>query len=399
MRKATAATEQPAKETPNEEALALARWQKLLTVTATLLTLFAVFAVALYVGVRIHHTILLFALGGLVAYALEPLVVRVRALRFGKGRRQLNRTWSTLAVFAGIFLVFAGGVAWLGDAAGHQFRAMQDHSEEYRSRAKQFAANIDSQYLQPHGITFSLAQTIENPPPEISRNAEEYGREALPIIAHTVSTAAESAVVLLIAVYFLIFGSEMKERANMSLPPHLLAYALPWEEDVSRILGGFVRGQCVLALVTGACAAIGLFLCGVKLWLILGLFTVIASLIPVFGPYIAAVPAVLAALLGPTRFTNPMGAAITVLVLFIIINEVGSKILYPKLVGGALNLHEMVVLFVLFAGLELGGIVGAFLAAPIAALAIVTVFHLYRLWQELPEGPMALRGKAVKPGG
>ncbi len=150
----------------------------------------------------------------------------------------------------------------------------------------------------------------------------------------------------------------------------------------------------MLALINGACAAIGLLLLGVHLWLIIGAFVVVASLIPVFGPYIAAVPAVLAALIGPTHL-SPVAGAIVVVILFVVMTEVGSKILYPKLVGEALNLHEVVVLFVLFAGLEIGGITGTLFAAPVTSLAIVTLVHLYRLWQELPEESMAdaLRAK------
>jgi len=158
-----------------------------------------------------------------------------------------------------------------------------------------------------------------------------------------------------------------------------------WETDVNRILGGFVRGQVVIALVMGAMTGGACLLLGIHLWLIIGLFVVVAALIPVFGPYLGAIPAVIAALIGPTHIHNPVVAAVVILILFVIINEVGSKILYPRLVGAALGLHEVLVLFVLFAGLEVGGIVGVLFAAPLTALAIVSVVHLYRYWQNIPD--------------
>jgi predicted PurR-regulated permease PerM len=163
---------------------------------------------------------------------------------------------------------------------------------------------------------------------------------------------------------------------------------VPWQRDANRILGGFVRGQFILAILIGTCAAISLLLIGVHLWLVIGLFVVVASLIPVFGPYIGAIPAVIAALVEKTHFT-PVAGAVIVVLLFVVLNEAGSKILYPRLVGHALNLHEVVVLFVLFAGLEINGIIGTLFAAPIAALTIVSVVHLYRFWQELPEESIA----------
>lgn len=375
-------------ESPAQEAIGLAKWQKLLTVTATLLTLLAVCFITIRMGMAIHHTILLFSLGALVAYALQPLVDLVRRPRFGKSQRQLGKTPSVFVVFAVLGLVSAGGIWWLGAQAGHQVKVLQQDAPQYRTRAIELAHNFDENVLKTRGIDFSLEQNIEQPPAEVTAYAERLSKEALPFVAHTIKDFAEAGVVLLIALYLLIFATDMKEQANNALSPFLRKYALPWEEDVNRILGGFVRGQLVVALITGACAAVGLLILGEHLWLIIGMFVVLASLIPVFGPYIAAVPAVLAALIGPTRL-SPIGGAIMVVILFVVINEAASKILYPKLVGKALNLHEVLVLFVLFAGLEVDGIIGTLFAAPIASLALVTLVHLYRLWQELPEESIA----------
>jgi hypothetical protein len=143
----------------------------------------------------------------------------------------------------------------------------------------------------------------------------------------------------------------------------------------------------------GAATAVFCLLLGMRPWLLIGLFVVVASLIPVFGPYLGAIPAVAVALIAPTHFLgwhlSPIAAVILVVVFFGLINEIGSKVLYPKLVGAALGLHTVFVLFVLFAGLELAGIVGVLFAAPITALAIVTFVHLYRFWQDLPDDLLA----------
>jgi predicted PurR-regulated permease PerM len=161
-------------------------------------------------------------------------------------------------------------------------------------------------------------------------------------------------------------------------------------DGVNRILGGFVRGQLVLALVMGALGGGVCLLVGIKLWLLIGLFVVVMSLIPVVGPYIGAVPAIIAALVTPAHgFFNPISRAVIVLVVFVFINEFGSKILYPKLVGAALGLHEVLVLFILLAGFEVGGLTGVLFAAPLTALSAVTLVQLYRLWQGLPPASLA----------
>ncbi len=207
----------------------------------------------------------------------------------------------------------------------------------------------------------------------------------MPALRHLVTDLGESLIVLLIALYFLLFSAEMREKFNALLPPDLRARTELWQTDVNRILGGFVRGQLLIAVLIGAAAAVGCLLIGIHPWLIIGLVVIVASLIPVFGPYIGAVPAIVAALVGPTHFSPAVSAGL-VLLLFVLINEGGSKVLYPKLVGSALGLHTVLVLFVLFAGLEIDGIVGVLFAAPVTALALVTIVHLYRLWQGLPDG-------------
>lgn len=366
------------------------KWRGLLTVTVTLLALFALCCVLVWLGLRIHHTLLLFALGGLLAYALAPLTALVEGIKFGKRQRQLGRTSSVFVVYAGIFVIFAAFGWWLGDHMVAEVKFIQQDTPKYHDRAIDLAKQLDDNYLKPHGITFSAEDTIQNPPLELNAYLTNAGKSALPYIAHTVTALAESAVVLLIALYLLIFGSDLRRRANQSLSPLLLAYAEPWEEDVNRILGGFVRGQLMVALVTGSFAAVGLLLFGVHAWLVLGLLTVLASLIPFFGPYVAAVPAIIAALITPTHFT-PVAGAIAVLILYVVVNEAAGKVLYPRLVGEALQLHEVFVLFVLFAGVEIDGIVGALLAAPTASLALITVVHLYRLWQQIPEEPISIQ--------
>jgi predicted PurR-regulated permease PerM len=66
-------------------------------------------------------------------------------------------------------------------------------------------------------------------------------------------------------------------------------------------------------------------------------------------------------------------------------------------VGHAVGLHEVLVLFVLFAGLEIDGIPGVLFAAPVTAIVVVTLIHLYRFWQDLPDSLLSARSPTL-PG-
>ena len=355
----------------------MGKWTRLLIIIATVLLLITFLGVGIHVATYIHHTLLLFALGGLVAYALSPLVERL-------SRTRLSRPLSVAVVFICLFALFGFGAWFLEGKLAGQIQDVQQNFPHYKQAALDRAGNLDQKLAARH-IKFSLTDTIQHPPAEFKTLGEKAGKDALPILRRSFTDAAEAVIVLLIALYFLIFAPDMREKFNEMLPTDLGRRADLWETDVSRILGGFVSGQLIIALIMGAAAALGCLAIGIGPWLIIGLFVVVASLIPVFGPYIGAIPAVLIALITPTHIHSPVGAAIAVVVLFVAINEVGGKVLYPKLVGSALGLHEVLVLFVLFAGLEINGIVGTLFAAPVAALAIVTMIHLYRFWSDMPD--------------
>lgn len=362
------------------------KWTRLLIVVATVLLLLTFVGVGVRLLMSIHHTLLLFALGGLLAYALDPLVGLLQ-------RARMKRETSVALVFVGVLVILGLGIWSLGGHLAAQVSAVTHDAPAYRARGMAMVADVD-QKLSAHNIHFSLVETIQHPPAELRAFAESAGRVSLPFVRRSVTDLGESLIVLLIALYFLLFAAEMRVKFNELLPENLRHHADLWETDVNRILGGFVRGQLVIALIMGALAALGCLLLGIHLWLIIGLIVVVASLIPVFGPYIGALPAIVAALIEPVHFfgihLSPAAGAIAVIVLFILINEGGSKVLYPKLVGSALGLHTVLVLFVLFAGLELDGIVGVLFAAPVTALAIVTLIHLYRFWQDLPDNLLSV---------
>lgn len=352
------------------------KWHHLLVFLVTILLLIALVAVGVRLSMAIHHTLLLFSLGALVAYALNPLANLFQ-------RAKLKREASVIFVFVFVAIVIAGCAALLGGRLAAEASIITHNAPHFQARAMSIAARFDRQ-LAARNIHFSLVRTIEHPPAAVRDFAAAAGRVTLPFVRQSVTDIGESLIVLLIALYFMLFGAEMRVKFNALLPDGVRDRANLWETDVNRILGGFVRGQLAIALVMGALAAIGCLLIGIHLWLMIGLFVVLSSLIPVFGPYIGAIPAIIAALVGPTHF-SPVVGTVLVVVLFVLINEGGSKILYPRLVGSALGLHTVLVLFVLFAGLEVGGIVGVLFAAPVTALAIVTIVHLYRFWQDLPD--------------
>jgi predicted PurR-regulated permease PerM len=129
-------------------------------------------------------------------------------------------------------------------------------------------------------------------------------------------------------------------------------------------LGGYVRGTATVALVDAVAIGVGIAIVGVPLALPLAVIVFVTAFIPIVGATAAGILAALVALVA-----NGPGAALVVIIIVIAVNQLEGNFLQPVVMAQSLNLHPLVVLLALTAGTILGGIVGAVLSVPIAAVA------------------------------
>lgn len=138
-----------------------------------------------------------------------------------------------------------------------------------------------------------------------------------------------------------------------------------------RVLGGYVRGTAIVALVDSAAIGIGLAILGVPLALPLAVIVFIGAFVPLIGATAAGILAALVALVA-----NGWVVALIVVAIVIAVNQLEGNFLQPVVMAQSLKLHPLVILVALTAGTILGGITGAVLSVPIAAVgwAIVKVW-------------------------
>lgn len=146
--------------------------------------------------------------------------------------------------------------------------------------------------------------------------------------------------------------------------------------DVDDSLGDYIRGQLLVCFLLGLIAGVSFWLFGLPYPLILGLAIGITNVIPYFGPFIGAVPALLLSLAISAK------AVIIVIVTIFILQFIEGNILSPLIVGRSLRMHPVVIMLALLAGGELAGIPGMILAVPAAAVLKVTAIHFLRIRTE-----------------
>src|SRR5207245_5805603 len=149
---------------------------------------------------------------------------------------------------------------------------------------------------------------------------------------------------------------------------------LLFEDALNRGVGNYIRGQLTLALLIGCLAGVGCAFLGLKDYaLIIAVLAFIFETIPMVGPALASIPAILISLLLP----DPLHHTPWVIVYFIVIQLVESNILGPRIVGHAVGLHPIASIMALIIGAQLFGAFGALLATPIVAAAWVVIASLY----------------------
>jgi predicted PurR-regulated permease PerM len=137
-------------------------------------------------------------------------------------------------------------------------------------------------------------------------------------------------------------------------------------------LGAWLRGQFILMVVIGAATYIGLTLLGVKYAAALALTAAVLEAVPILGPVIAAIPALLVA----SSPEAPAWQPFAVIVLYLIIQQLEGNLIVPRVMNDAVGLHPVVVIIAIMVGGTLAGPVGSLLAIPFTAILMI----LYEEW-------------------
>jgi len=205
---------------------------------------------------------------------------------------------------------------------------------------------------------------------------------------------AGAGLTVVLLFFFLKDGARMWEwlarRAGADARPHVLeAGARAWWA-----LGGYMRGQAIIAAVDAFFIGIGILVLGVPFAVPLIALTFIASFFPIVGATVAGAAAVLVALADGGVVTALMMLAVVVGV-----QQTEGNVLEPVVMSRTAHLHPVVVVMALGAGGALAGLVGAFLAVPVAAAATAVGSYVWgRVGPEDQRAPITGASGPTPPG-
>ncbi|MGD8167279.1 AI-2E family transporter [Herbiconiux sp. P16] len=286
----------------------------------------------------------------ILAAALSPVIKWMRR----RGLSAILATWITLI---GGIVVFGGIVTLIVMAVRGQWEELSDSAVDGIDRIGDFlqsgALPIDASQLDDarDAVTGFLTSS-------------QFGTGALA----GVSAAAEVITGALLAVVVLFFFLKDGDRIWAFFLRPFTGRRLERGHRIGatavRTLGGYVRGTAIIAFVDAAGIGIGLAILQVPLALPLAVIVFIGAFIPIVGATVAGILAALVALVA-----NGPVVALIVVAIVVAVNQLEGNFLQPVVQARSLKLHPLVILVALTAGTILGGIVGAVLSVPIAAVA------------------------------
>ena len=231
-----------------------------------------------------------------------------------------------------------------------------------------------------------MAETLRE---QLTVEGNDLGGKLLEAGGLLVEGAAGLAFALFALFFYLKDGPKIAAWIRDLFPDRMRADVQGIGDRVWFTIGAYIRGLLVIGLVDAILIGVGLRIIGVPLALPLAVLVFFGALFPIIGAFLAGTVAVLVALA-----TNGPGAALAVLVLIIVVQQLEGHILTPIMLGRATELHPLAVIAALTTGAVLLGVLGAFLSVPVAASIARALAFLRRR----PVPPPPPQAPAVPPG-
>lgn len=187
------------------------------------------------------------------------------------------------------------------------------------------------------------------------------------------------ALILLYSIYFSLDADKLGPRFLRVVPEAYRPEIATLLNRLSVTWRAYFRGQITLMITIGTITLIGNSALGLPGAFSLAFIAGLLELIPGFGPFIAVFPAIVVALLQGSTYwgVNNFIFALMVTGFYILVQQAENNFIVPRVLGGAVKLHPLVIMGGVVVGASVAGIVGALLAAPVIASAKEILSYLY----------------------
>jgi len=314
-----------------------------------------------------------------VVYLLNPLVSALE-------RRGVARVAGASIVYVLFLCIMALVVSLLAPVVTRQVETVIDHFPDYLADGQARMRQLAARFGQEPDFRLDADQV---------RNWLSAGENRQAVTRYltglrSVTSSLLSGLIIFVlgpvmAFYLLVDLPRLNRGAMALVPPGRREEIRGLMERIGQAVGGFFRGQLLVALFVGVASSIGLWAIGLPFWLLVGMVAGVFNLVPLVGPFIGGALAVVIALVGG----QPLKALWAALVL-LAVQQVDNHLISPNVMGRTVQLHPVVVMLALLVGASFAGLFGMLVIVPLVAVAKIVFLFIWSKYvdygEELTQG-------------
>jgi predicted PurR-regulated permease PerM len=325
------------------------------------------------VGTFIGSVFVPIVVSGFLYYLLNPLVVVLEKIPFGK--RKFPRWLAITLVMLFFLAVIIGALVSLVPSLVNQLTNLATSLPSLVTELQSFVKTAQHwDWVQSLGVSLDDA-SIKKQLASFGETFVSGTASSLTSLIGTITSVTVTAITVpVMVIYMLNDGQKLSPFIQKIMPS---AHAHNVGEMLARInetIQKYISGQAIEMLFVGVFTSLGYFIIDIKYALLLGVIAGITNIIPYVGPYIGIVPALFVGLA-----TNPW-MAVKVVIVVLIVQQIDSNIIYPRIIGSSLSVHPMTIIVLLLAAGNIAGIGGMILAIPAYAVIRTVVVYAWQSW-------------------
>jgi predicted PurR-regulated permease PerM len=281
--------------------------------------------------------------------------------------------WAALTItYVGALTLTLTGLFYVSAPLMDQVRNLSQHLPQLRQTVTAFLTDPNNPYLAH--LPPPIRSYLDNLPVAVEgtlqHNIGSITASFTSVLFSAVTLGAVLIAMPVVSIYMLAESSMIKRWFLQRLPARQRETAAEVLEDVNAAVGGFIRGQLIVAACVAVLVSAALLIIGVPYALLAGALAGIADIIPYIGPFVGAVPAVIAAAIagGWLKVAVVIGS-------LIVVNQLEAHLLSPRIIGRTVQLSPLVVIFALLIGGSLYGLTGLIVSVPVAGIVRVFIDH------------------------
>ena len=306
-----------------------------------------------------------FILAVVVALVLDPAVNAAE-------RRKLPRALSVLLLYGVIAAVVAAAILYLIPLVREEFSALVTQGPAIAGYLQDL---VDKRHVvSVLGVPIDLRQaydeSVRNLPTVLAGQLQSVVQNVFMLV----NWLFQLLLVLLIS-FFLVKDAHTIRRFFSDLVPR--GYRTDAQQvaaEISSMLAAYMRGQLAICALVGLVTGVAMWVAGIPYSLALGIVAGATAFIPFIGPILGALPALAIA----AFVSHSTGKVVLVMVIYFAISNVIYNFVSPKVFGDAVNLSPMLIIIAFVIGGYLGGILGLFIAVPVAATLRILFLYAYQ---------------------